>query len=69
MENQNLLIDYFSIPAKRKHRTKHDYVFGERQAYIEKCGSEWVGYFKDEQGCEYVAGTKRDLITDMKQSA
>ena len=68
--DNNLLIDFFSIPTKptkiRKKKSPTTRIeMGSRVAIIEKHGREWEGWFDDDHSTTYVAMTKRELIDDM----
>ena len=67
----NLLSNFFSIPItafnkpKKKRPTPNYADASGRVAYIEKEGRQWVGWFKDQQGMEYLTDTKAELMAEM----
>jgi len=67
------LAHIFYVPAPKKQPRKIRRAIVQTQVYktkagrrfyVEKNGREWIGWFEDAQGEEFVANSKKQLLAD-----
>ena len=68
----HLLADIFPAPVRVRRpqrKAKTEYEFNGRKCTVNKCGSEWEGWFLDDSSVTFIADRKRDVLADLKANA